>query len=219
MTEAEWQTSNSPERMLTRAWAAATPRKKRLFVCGCCYRAWHLLPDPRCRTAVRVAERFADGEATEEALGTAHRAARAIIGRYTRGESYTDAERFSGTAASAYAASADVEHGRWQWKDVANTRLDAGANWHAELAATADLIRCVFGNPFRPVAVEPEWRTSTAVALATGIYADRAFDRLPVLADALEDAGCTNADVLGHCRGPGPHARGCWVVDLILGKC
>jgi hypothetical protein len=72
------------------------------------------------------------------------------------------------------------------------------------------------GRPFP--AVEPDWRTSTVVALAAGIDADRAFDRLPVLADALEDAGCTHPDVLGHLRDPGPHARGCWVVDLILGK-
>ena len=66
--------------------------------------------------------------------------------------------------------------------------------------------------------IDPEWRTSTVVQLAQGIYADRAFDRLPILADALQDAGCDNEDVLTHCRGTGPHARGCWVVDLILGK-
>jgi len=88
----------------------------------------------------------------------------------------------------------------------------------ARLAELANLFRCIFGNPFRPVALDPAWRTEAVVGLATGIYADRAFDRLPVLADALEDAGCANADVLGHCRGPGPHARGCWVVDLLLGK-
>ncbi|QEL16013.1 hypothetical protein [Limnoglobus roseus] len=79
-------------------------------------------------------------------------------------------------------------------------------------------MRCVFGNPFRPVAFSPAWRTSTAVGLAEGIYADRAFDRLLILADALQDAGCGDADILGHCRGTGPHVRGCWVVDLVLGK-
>ena len=76
----------------------------------------------------------------------------------------------------------------------------------------------IFGNPFRPVAIDPDWLTSTVVALARGIYDDRAFDRLPILADALQDAGCENADVLTHCRGDGPHVRGCWVVDLLLGK-
>jgi hypothetical protein len=80
------------------------------------------------------------------------------------------------------------------------------------------LLRCIVGNPFRPVVFDPAWRTETAVALASAIYAERAFDRLPILADALEEAGCDNTDVLAHCRGPGPHARGCWVVDGVLGK-
>jgi hypothetical protein len=80
------------------------------------------------------------------------------------------------------------------------------------------LVRDIFDNPFRPVAFDPAWRSEAAVSLATGIYADRAFDRMPILADALEEAGCDHPDVLAHCRGPGPHVRGCWVVDLVLGK-
>jgi hypothetical protein len=62
------------------------------------------------------------------------------------------------------------------------------------------------------------WNDGAVVKLAESIYTERAFDRLPILADALEDAGCTDAAVLDHCRGPGPHVRGCWVVDLVLGK-
>src|SRR5262249_55224546 len=85
-------------------------------------------------------------------------------------------------------------------------------------ALHASLFRGIFGNPFRPVTIDPSSLTSTVVGLAGGIYADRAFDRLPILADALQDAGCDNANVLDHCRGPGPHVRGCWVVDLLLGK-
>jgi hypothetical protein len=80
------------------------------------------------------------------------------------------------------------------------------------------VVRCLMPNPFRPVPPDPARLTSTAVSLAEGIYHDRAFDRLPILADALQDAGCENADILAHCRGPGPHVRGCWVVDLVLGK-
>lgn len=76
----------------------------------------------------------------------------------------------------------------------------------------------VFGNPFRPVSADPRWLTSTVVALAEGIYQDLAFDRMPILADALEEAGCDNADILSHCRGDGPHVRGCWVVDLLTGR-
>ena len=80
------------------------------------------------------------------------------------------------------------------------------------------LIRDIFGNPFRPVSLSPEWRTSTAVALAQQMYDSRDFSAMPILADALQDAGCDNADILDHCRGPGPHVRGCWVVDLVLEK-
>jgi hypothetical protein len=88
----------------------------------------------------------------------------------------------------------------------------------AEATAQAQVASDIFGNPFRPIAVDPRWRTSTVLALADGIYADRAFDRMPILADALEEAGCDSADVLAHCRGDGSHVRGCWVVDLLLGK-
>ncbi|MBP3959086.1 hypothetical protein J8F10_27900 [Gemmata sp. G18] len=85
-------------------------------------------------------------------------------------------------------------------------------------ALESQSLRCIFGNPFRPAVANPAWFTSTVLALATGIYEDRAFDRLPILADALQDAGCENADILNHCRSDGPHVRGCWVIDLLLGK-
>ncbi len=78
--------------------------------------------------------------------------------------------------------------------------------------------RDIFGNPFRPVAVDPAWLTPKVVAFATAVYADRAFDSLPILADALEEAGCVNADLLVHCRSDCPHVRGCWVIDRLLGK-
>jgi hypothetical protein len=80
------------------------------------------------------------------------------------------------------------------------------------------LLHDIIGNPFQPVSPDPSWLTSTVVQLAEGIYTERAYDRLPVLVDALQDAGCENADILDHCRGPGPHVRGCWVVDLVLGE-
>jgi hypothetical protein len=77
------------------------------------------------------------------------------------------------------------------------------------------------GNPFRPVTINPvwlAWNDGTVQKIAQGIYEERAFDRMPILADALEESGCTNADILYHCRLPGEHVRGCWVVDLVLGK-
>jgi hypothetical protein len=80
-------------------------------------------------------------------------------------------------------------------------------------------VRCLFGNPFREATFRPEWRTTDAVALAQGIYTEHAFDRLPILADALQDAGCDNEELLSHCREKDAlHARGCRVVDFALGK-
>jgi hypothetical protein len=76
----------------------------------------------------------------------------------------------------------------------------------------------VVGNPFQPVEFDPAWRTSTVVALAQQMYDSRDFALMPILGDALEDAGCGHADILDHCRSAGPHVRGCWVVDLVLGK-
>lgn len=125
---------------------------------------------------------------------------------------------------------------------VASTRLDQMSRWRAaahrvsaagppephvrdvlranhrdaDLADLADLVRCVFGSPYRRAEFAAGWRTEAVVGIATAIYADRVFGNLPVLADALEDAGCADAAILDHCRHPGPHARGCWVVDAIL---
>ncbi|WP_238603035.1 hypothetical protein [Fimbriiglobus ruber] len=86
----------------------------------------------------------------------------------------------------------------------------------AERQAQSSLIRDIF--PFHPITLSPSYLTPTVLSLAHGIYEDRAFDRMPILADALQDAGCDNEDILTHCRGPGPHVRGCWVIDLVLNK-
>jgi hypothetical protein len=87
----------------------------------------------------------------------------------------------------------------------------------SEEAAQCGLIRDLF-NPFRAVTFDPHWLTSTTVALADTIYAERALDQLPILADALEDVGCDCANLLAHLRSDGPHVRGCWALDLMLGK-
>jgi hypothetical protein len=93
--------------------------------------------------------------------------------------------------------------------------------YQAESAAQADLLREVVGNPFRGAAVDPAWtawHNGVVASMARTIYEERRFADLPILADALEDAGCTDAEVLAHCRNDGEHVRGCWVVDLLLGK-
>jgi hypothetical protein len=87
-----------------------------------------------------------------------------------------------------------------------------------EEKAQCSVMRDIFGNPFRPVPCSPAWRTSNVISLAQTIYDERQFDRMPILGDALEDAGCTSQEILNHCRQTGEHVKGCWVVDLILGK-
>jgi hypothetical protein len=91
----------------------------------------------------------------------------------------------------------------------------------AEKEAQCRLLRCLVGNPFRPVSAPAAWRTwrgGTVVRLAEQVYEGRSYGNLPVLADALEEAGCADADLLAHCRSADEHARGCWALDLVLGK-
>jgi hypothetical protein len=80
------------------------------------------------------------------------------------------------------------------------------------------LVYEMFGNPFRPVAFDPAWRTEHTVGIASKMYEEWDFGAMPVLADALEEAGCVEATILAHCREPGVHVRGCWVVDLVVAK-
>jgi hypothetical protein len=90
-----------------------------------------------------------------------------------------------------------------------------------ERTGQSDLLRFIFGIPFRPIFIDPAsltWHGGLPVSMARQMYDSRDFSDLPVMADALEEAGCSDQDILGHCRGPGPHVLGCWVVDAILGK-
>lgn len=90
--------------------------------------------------------------------------------------------------------------------------------WSIVRNQQADLVRCVHGNPFRPIVLDRHWLTSSVLDLATSIYDERAFDRMPILGDALMDAGCAEEQVIQHCARKGPHVRGCWVVDLLLAE-
>ncbi len=92
------------------------------------------------------------------------------------------------------------------------------SHFYEQLADRNAVFRDIFGNPFRAAPFDPAWRSPTAVSLASQMYEARDFAAMPQLADALRAAGCDDAAVLDHCRGPGPHVRGCWVVDLVLGK-
>jgi hypothetical protein len=156
------------------------------------------------------------------------------IGRLPRGLSPRLAR--SSAAGAAYVCvisrprETDTAREAWPWAEAARAFDRLGTKVAdlrdviedaQESASQVRLLHCLFGNPFRPTTVRPEWLSfagGTIPGLARAIYEERAFDRLPVLADALEDAGCTDAAILEHCRGPGEHARGCWVIDLLLGK-
>ena len=214
MTERKWLASADPMSMLNFLTGKASERKLRLFACACCRRIWNLIAEQSAQSAVEIAERYADGKATKKA---AEQAGSAIDGAY----SSVDAAVFSAVSLEgrpAYGAAiaargavvAGQEHTEWGDDDQAPA---------SEFQAQADYLRDIFGPlPFRSLTIEPEALTSTVTALARGIYEQRAFERLPILADALEDAGCPETAILEHLRGPGPHVRGCWPVDLLLGK-
>ncbi len=113
---------------------------------------------------------------------------------------------------------ADWSGWSFAWDAVAETIKAIGPE---HCAILCDLLRCIIGNPFRRVSLNHawlQWNDGTVRKMAQAIYDDRAFDRLPILADALEEAGCNEPAILEHCRQPGEHVRGCWVVDLLLGK-
>jgi hypothetical protein len=220
MTEEEWLECSDPKMMLRLLRGKASDRKLRLFACSCCRHIWHVFADRRCREAVEVGELFADGLVSDGARNKTFRAAcraRGIDGgpNPKRHDAKTPAYYAASFAPAAHAITAalncsgySVQHLGWK-KSKKPTR---------GLAVQERLLRDIFGNPFRPVTLNRAWRTSNVTALAQAIYDDRAFDRLPILADALEDAGCDNADILNHCRQSGVHVRGCWCVDRLLEK-
>ncbi len=213
MTEQEWLACGETTRMLAYLQGKASERKLRLFAVACCRRVWPLLSDKRGRRAVEANEKYADqliGTGSLQKIG--YEAKRAI--RSASGTAIW-AHRAASLAIDSIGSSPTLIGSAILTADAARLAAhDAGA----EPIIQAQLIRCIFGNPFHSATVDPNWFTSTVTSLAQGIYEEHAFDRLPILADALEDAGCDNADILNHCRQPDEHIRGCWAVDLILGK-
>jgi hypothetical protein len=243
--ESEWLRCTNPGQMLGFLRGKASDRKLGLFRVACCRRVWDLLTDERSRTAVEVVERFVDGQATEEELEAARKAAvEAIDFDFLKATGEGDDP--TGTTSSLswrtdqYAAKAAfdaIDFPKYPFFLAPTSAVAAktkalgldpqdGTNRALrevvikEFSIQAHLLRDIFGNPFRPVTVDPSWLTwkdGTVLHLSRSIYEDRRFGDLPVLADALEEAGCSDPDILGHCRSGGDHVRGCWVVDRILG--
>lgn len=214
MTEAEWLAATYPMPMLQLLIGKVSDRKMRLLGVAIARASWDRLEDERSRRAIDLAELFADGSVGIPELQSV------VDGAWDVRDEMWDAgpEKADDRLWVAEAAALTSSLREWNRTFHHPGGTDDYYPFRLPKPTHCDLIRDIFGNPFRPVAVVPAWLTSTAVAIAQGIYADRAFERLPILADALQDAGCENADILAHCRGEGPHVRGCWVVDLVLGK-
>jgi hypothetical protein len=223
MTEAEWMACTKLEPMSAHIRLFHAPKRKQwLFGCACCRRIWTLITDERSRRVVEVRERHLDGLASEEELWEATVAASsarknaAAKCALREGRRHMDAVAYAAAAADADWATAV----HFASSATGYTAPDGSMTGHiAEQAAQCELLRDIFGNPFRPATLDPAWRTSTVTAIAKGMYDSRDFTPMPILADALQDAGCDNDDILSHCRDPKQvHVRGCWVVDLVLGK-
>ena len=214
MTEDVWRASSSPSGLLAYVrcsepvTGSLLRRKLRLFGCACCRLQWPDIPEGVFRQAIEITERHADGMAKPREMQSIHRRCGMSVHEYGHGAFAAERLTSHNTADSvAYALRAlHLERGAPESGDDTAQTLQT------------DLLRDIFGNPFRPVAFDAAWRTETAVGLARGIYEERAFERMPILADALQEVGCEHSDILSHCREPGDHVRGCWVVDLVLGK-
>lgn len=210
MTEAEWRNATDPHVLLRFVLEErrATDRQLRLLACAWCRQIWNHLPEPGQR-AVEAAERFADGEATTAARLAARRAARHL-----------------GSIASAAAALCLVQKIGPRMAEILSyvsmtatfepqTFYDPTLRPPAD-RRQADAVRDIVGNPFRPPRFDPRWRTLNTTAIARALYAERRFGDLPILAEALHEAGCADDDVLAHGRLPQEHFRGCWLIDGLV---
>jgi hypothetical protein len=214
MTEAEWLVCTDPSPMLEFLRDKASERKERL--CASAWaRAWLLYAadaprmqpihravfgGPQWLPQLEAAERYADGRLDARALRASRQQSGGPHNLFCL---VTAVSHFSFDSSLLALVSVQMEFGGPSTREV------------------CDILRDVFGNPFRPAAGALSWlswNAATVRILVHDIYEERAFDRLPILADALEDAGCDNAEILAHCRSGGAHVRGCWVVDLLLGK-
>jgi hypothetical protein len=207
MTEAEWLSCTDFN--LLREWVQrnhrhlSTERKWRLLNCACFRRTWHLLSESS-REAVELAERYADS--------------------LVEGLPKRSIHCSRGTAVLMALSFPDMNALDWDRAETAaqsferNYAITLDLEGEDEGAVKCALLREILRNPFHAVGLNPRWCTSSVVDLVTAIHQEKAFDRMPILADALMDAGCDNERIIAHCRGEGSHVRGCWVVDLLLGK-
>jgi hypothetical protein len=242
MTEADWLVCEDPGSQLSFLREKAGNRKFWLFVAAGAGIASHVLPEQIRQEIVQVGIGFADGTVTQEERLRVHDSAQGWKERCVEEQDFFRAaylrdwqDVLAGPGASPRGYPSD--EGARRLREGLATAQERGfrvARWIAEVkcypqtpldasyrTTLCGMLRDLFGNPFRPVSCHSDWlrwNGDFIAALAAGMYLDNTFDRLPILADALEDAGCTDRAILDHCRSPGSHVRGCWVVDLLLGK-
>jgi hypothetical protein len=216
MDEQGWLACADPRPMLQFLRGKASDRKLRLFACASCRAirdSQHLLGP----STLTVAERYADGLASDQDLATERR----------RNACFPE-ERWP-LAPFPYEGAREAVDWLTHARDTVKIDPDASRHFPFDLDKVLQrsvlFLREIFGNPFGPVSLDPALRTPVVLALATAAYDNRIMparvlepDRLAVLADALEESGCAGADLLHHLRGPGPHVRGCWPLDLLLAR-
>ena len=218
MTETEWKNSNDPAPMLKFLRGKASDRKLRLFSAACFRRLVPLLPDLRQQQVIETLEQLAEGTVTlAESEGLIREVRRLIPpddrhpSSWFRGEPSADHLHYIGL----------MLFREFRSKSIAAHAVEAAkglADWSAELQEQVQLMKCIVGDPFHTKSIDPRWLTSATLSSAQTIYEERVFDRLPDLANIMEDAGCDDVEILTHCRAQEPHAKGCWVIDLTLGK-
>jgi len=227
ITEQEWLAATGVIGLDLWRSAKSQHRKWRLFAAACCRRAMSLVTDARLESVAGAIEQFADAEIGWEGMKRIRRTLTAIrreiddqfgtkealydvVESLNRASSNKPVEVLGADQYAGYAFAARARRSKRQdaWDDANK----------AEDRQQLILARDIFGNPFRPVDFSPAWRTEHTTGIAAKMYDERDFAAMPILADALEEAGCEHPDILTHCREPGVHVRGCWVVDLVLGK-
>jgi hypothetical protein len=223
LTEAEWLAAEDLIGLDIYRSAWKQFRKWRLFGAACCRQAMTLTPDARLDCLVASAEEFADDligwEDVKKVRRTIPQVRKELGERFGPDEAKYDVLIALDRALrqKPIATLGATEHARYAFAARSRPDFDGGCK-RAEREQVI-VARDIFGNPFRPVSFLPEWRSDTAIALASQMYESRDFGAMPILADALQDAGCDNQDILNHCRDAKQvHVRGCWVVDLVLSK-
>jgi hypothetical protein len=218
MTEQEWLAADDPTPLLLYLQSRGDSRRFWLFAAACCRHFPQLVEIEAGRVLVEAVEGHADAALLSSAVQAAVSGFQHWFPEAGAPGSSIYLNRNLATALFASTA--------WEvaWKIGGYVRevvCISGRDEQAENAMYAKLIRCIFGNPFRPAAAQAawlRWNDGTVPRLARSIYEGCRFGDLPILHDALLDAGCDNQDILDHCQAPGPHVKGCWVLDLLLGK-